>query len=124
MNLQQFKELITSRKSYLSRLPKDIIEFFLLNYLTVSINNIHLLFGQFHSPRTIQRSGSEYIIHALPAVSLKNGIKYWFQQQYGFHRDNDLPAIINKDGTEEYYKNGVKYTPAKKRITEHPLSNK
>ncbi len=37
-------------------------------------------------------------------------LNYWYVID-NLHRDNDLPARIHADGTQEWYKNDIEYTP-------------
>lgn len=36
----------------------------------------------------------------------ERGTLIWFNEFGQIHRDNDLPAIIESDGTQHWYKNG------------------
>ncbi len=37
----------------------------------------------------------------------KNGTQRWYNKAGKRHRDNDMPAVIYKNGTSWWYKNGV-----------------
>jgi hypothetical protein len=39
-----------------------------------------------------------------------NGEEYWFKEGR-LHRDNDLPALTRPNGTQLYFKYGVRYIP-------------
>jgi hypothetical protein len=45
----------------------------------------------------------------LPAM-IGNGEEYWFKEGR-LHRDNDLPALTRPNGTQLYFKYGVRYIP-------------
>jgi len=39
----------------------------------------------------------------------KHGTQRWYNKAGQFHRENDLPAVIWKDGTQVWYKNGKRH---------------
>jgi hypothetical protein len=41
----------------------------------------------------------------LPAVMNMNGTKYWYKKGVR-HRDGGMPAVVNADGTLFFYENG------------------
>jgi hypothetical protein len=44
----------------------------------------------------------------LPAIIQSNGTKKWYKNGKQ-HRDNDLPAVIEKNGTKRWYKDGKQH---------------
>ncbi len=44
----------------------------------------------------------------LPAIIYANGTQQWYQHDK-LHRDNDLPAIIYADGTQQWYQHGQRH---------------
>ena len=43
-----------------------------------------------------------------PAIEYLNGENWWCKNGFR-HRENNLPAIIRKDGNKEYWENGQEY---------------
>lgn len=52
-----------------------------------------------------KRNGKFHRDEDLPAVIWKDGSKFWFQDDK-LHRDGDQPAEIRADGTQQWYQNG------------------
>ena len=53
-----------------------------------------------------------------PTYTHKNGTKYWNNEKGELHRDNDLPAVILPNGTQEWWQNGKLYKVYKKDVYE------
>jgi hypothetical protein len=77
-------------------------------------NYIEIMIGQpkFKKMETKKwyKNGQAHRDNDLAAIIDKNGDHYWFKNN-GLHRDNDLAAIIYYDGRQCWYKNGVQYYP-------------
>eukprot|EP01117_Protostelium_nocturnum_P012134 TRINITY_DN4452_c0_g1_i17.p1 TRINITY_DN4452_c0_g1~~TRINITY_DN4452_c0_g1_i17.p1 ORF type:complete len:116 (+),score=25.07 TRINITY_DN4452_c0_g1_i17:74-421(+) len=55
--------------------------------------------------QSFYKEGEVHRDNDLPAIIEANGTQYWFKKGKP-HRDNNLPAIIRADGTREWWKEG------------------
>ena len=90
-----------------------------VNLFTKIIYNQTTLFGKPHSiydqPVEINKEQKEYIVwyynglmhreNDLPAVVYKSGTQYWYYNN-SIHRENDLPAVIFANGDKYWYYKG------------------
>jgi len=60
---------------------------------------------EFGTKRWFNNAGELHRENDLPAVIFKNGTKVWWKNGKR-HRENDMPAIIREYGSKEWFVNG------------------
>jgi len=63
------------------------------------------IIDEYGTQRWFNKDGERHRENDLPAVIYKNGYKAWWVNGK-LHRENDLPAIIYEDGSKQWFKNG------------------